>query len=160
MRKDSNGFSWLEIIIVIVIVVLTAGILVPSLWKSKSQIDETSAVRSLRMVISAESNYAQAYGTGYSSTLTTLGPPPDAMPTASMAGYLDSELTGGQKEGYSFIYSAGSADENGRITTYTLIANPLKPGQTGKTYYYVDQTGLIHTSKDHQASPNDPPIGG
>src|SRR5579859_1555622 len=105
MRKDSKGFSWLEIIIVIVIIVLTAGILVPSLWKSKAQIDEVSAVRSLRMIISAETNYAQAYGTGYSSALSTLGPPPDAMPTAAIAGYLDSELAGGEREGYSFVYT-------------------------------------------------------
>jgi|SRR5580692_3820114 type IV pilus assembly protein PilA len=160
MRKDSKGFSWLEIIIVIVIIVLTAGILVPSLWKSKAQIDETSAVRSIRTIISAESNYAQAYGTGYSSALTTLAPAPDAMPTSSMAGFLDSELAGGQREGYSFIYTAGSADENGRIPTYTLLANPVKPGESGKTYYYVDQSGLIHTSTQHQAGPNDPPIGG
>lgn len=160
MRKDSKGFSWLEIIIVIVIIVLTAGILVPSLWKSKSQIDQTSAVRSLRTIISAENNYAQAYSTGYSSSLTTLGPPPDAMPTSSLAGYIDSELAGGLKEGYSFVYTAGPQDENGRITAYTLQANPVKPGESGKTYYYVDQTGLIHTSAEHPASPNDPPIGG
>lgn len=160
MRKDSNGFSWLEIIIVIVIIVLTAGILVPSLWKSKTQIDETSAVRSLRMIISAENNYATAYGTGYSQALTTLGPPPDAMPTSSLAGYLDSELAGGNKEGYSFIYTPGGQDDSGRIAGYTLQANPVKPGETGKTYYFVDQTGLIHTSTEHQAGPNDPPIGG
>jgi type IV pilus assembly protein PilA len=160
MRKDSNGFSWLEIIIVIVIIVLTAGILVPSLWKSKTQIDEASAVRSLRTIISAENNYAQAYSTGFSSALTTLGPAPDAMPTSALAGFLDSELAGGNREGYSFIYTPGPQDENGRIPTYTLLANPVKPGATGKTYYYVDQGGLIHTSTQHQAGPNDPAIGG
>ena len=160
MLKDSKGFSWLEVIIVIVIIVLTAGILVPSLWKSKSQIDETSAVRSLRMIIAAEDNYAQAYSAGYTSALTTLGPPPDAMPTPSMAGYLDSELAGGEKEGYSFVYTPAAPDENGRIPGYTLVANPVKPGESGKTYYYVDQTRLIHTSTQHQAGPNDPPIGG
>ena len=160
MQKDSNGFSWLEVIIVLVIIFLTAGILVPSLWKSKAQIDETSAVRSLRTIIAAENNYAQAYGTGYSQALTTLGPPPDAMPTSSLAGFIDSELAGGQKEGYSFVYAAGPQDENGRIAAYTLQANPVKPGQSGKTYYYVDQTGLIHTNVQRPAGPNDPPIGG
>jgi type IV pilus assembly protein PilA len=160
MRKDSQGFSWLEIIIVIIIVVLTAGILVPSLWKSKYQIDETSAVRSLRTIMAAESNYAQAYGTGYSPTLATLGPPPDATPTSNLAGFVDSELAGGEKEGYSFVYAAGPQDENGRIATYTLQANPVKPGESGKTFYYVDQTGLIHTNAQQKAGPSDPPIGG
>ena len=53
MRKDSHGFSWLELIIVIVIIVLTAGILVPNLWKSKTTINETAAVRSIRMIIAS-----------------------------------------------------------------------------------------------------------
>ncbi|HEY6293880.1 MAG TPA: hypothetical protein VI455_20185 [Terriglobia bacterium] len=160
MRKDSHGFSWLEIIIVIVIIVLTAGVLVPNLWKSKTTIDETAAVRSIRSIIAAETNYAQAYGTGYSASLSTLGPPPDAMPTSSLAGYVDSELAEGLKEGYSFVYAAGAPGENGRIETYTLKANPVKPGETGKTYYFVDQAGLIHVNTSHEAGPNDNPIGG
>jgi len=82
------------------------------------------------------------------------------MPTSALAGFIDSELAGGLKEGYSFVYAAGSQDDNGRIAGYTLQANPVKPGESGKTYYYVDQTGLIHTSSDHPAGPNDPPIGG
>ena len=159
MRKGSQGFSWLEVIIVIVIIVLTAGILVPSLWKSKTQIDETAAVRSIRTIIAAENNYAQAYSTGYSASLSTLGPPPDAMPTSALAGYLDDELAKGSKEGYSFVYTPGAQDENGRVQGYTLKVNPVKPGETGKTFYFVDQTGLIRINASHEAGPGDAPIG-
>jgi len=160
MRKDSHGFSWLEIIIIIVIILLTAGILVPNLWKSKTQINETAAVRSIRTIIAAEVNYAQSYGTGYTSSLSNLGPPPDAMPSSSLAGYVDSELAEGLKEGYSFVYTPGPRADNGRIQTYTLKVTPVKPGETGNTFYFVDQTGLIRVNTSHEAGPKDNPIGG
>jgi len=160
MRKDSHGFSWLELIIVIVIIVLTAGILVPNLWKSKTTINETAAVRSIRMIIAAEVTYAQAYGTGYSASLSMLGPPPDAMPNSTLAGYVDGEIAAGLKEGYSFVYTPGARAENGRIQTYTLKVSPAKPGDTGNTYYFVDQTGLIRVNTSHEAGPTDNPIGG
>lgn len=159
MRKDSQGISWLEVIVVIVVIVLVAGIVVPSLWKSKSEINEGSALRSLRMITAAESNYAQAFDNGYSESLTTLGPPPDAMPSSSLAGYIDSELAGGTKEGYTFTYTAGSADANGKIQSYTLTANPANPGQ-GTTHYYVDQTGIIRQNNQQAATDKDKPLGG
>lgn len=159
MRKESQGISWLEVVVLIVVVVLVAGIVVPNLWKSKSQINEASAVRSIRMIINAEANYAQAYDTGYTPALSTLGPPPDAMPTSSLAGYIDSELAGGTKEGYTFSYTAGPADANGRIQTYTLTANPAS-SSTGSIHYFVDQTGLIRQNSQQPATDKDKPLGG
>jgi len=159
MRKESQGISWLEVIVLIVVVVLVAGIVVPNLWKSKAEINQASAVRSLRMIYNAEANYAQAYDNGFTPALSTLGPPPDAMPTAALAGYLDSELAGGTKEGYTFSYTAGPADSNGRIQTYTLTANPVS-SSTGATHYFLDQTGLIRQNTQQQATDKDKPLGG
>lgn len=159
MRKESQGISWLEVIVIIVVVVLVAGIVVPNLWKSKSEINEAAAVRSLRMIFAAEANYAQAYDTGFSQTLSTLGPPPDAMPNASLAGYIDSELAAGAKEGYTFSYTAGPADANGRIQTYTLTANPSN-ASAGTIHYYLDQTGLIRQNNQQPATDKDKPLGG
>jgi len=160
MKKDSKGIAWLEVIIVVVIVVLAVKILVPSVFSKPTEINEDSAVRSVRMIIAAETNYAQAYDTGYSSSLKVLGPPPDAMPSASLAGYLDNELSAGAKEGYSFIYRAGPRDANGRIQSYTLNVNPIRPGVTGTKYYFVDQTGVIRENPSHPATVNDTPFGG
>lgn len=160
MRKDSQGFSWLEIIIVVVVIVLAAGIVVPSLWKSKSDINDVAAVRSIRTVVLAEKNYSQAYDKGFSPTLSALGVPADAMPTAMRAGFVDSELAAGLKEGYTFTYQAGAPDQNGRIETYSLTVTPSKPGDTGSSYYFVDQTGVIHQSTAHPATAADSPFGG
>jgi len=159
MRKESQGISWLEVIVLIVVVVLVAGIVVPNLWKSKAEINEASAVRSLRMIIAAESNYAQAYDAGFTPALSTLGPPPDAMPNVSLAGYIDSELAAGTKEGYTFSYTAGAADSNGRIQTYTLTANPVS-SSTGTTHYFVDQTQIIRQNTQQPATDKDKPLGG
>ncbi|HUI41066.1 MAG TPA: hypothetical protein VL523_03755 [Terriglobia bacterium] len=160
MRKDSQGFSWLEIIIVVVVIVLAAGIVIPSLWKSKSDINDVAAVRSIRTIVLAEKNYSQAYDKGFSPSLSVLGVPPDATPTASLAGFVDSELAAGAKEGYTFTYRAGTPDENGRIQTYSLTVSPTKPGDTGSVYYFVDQTGVIHENTAHPATAMDSPFGG
>lgn len=159
MRKESQGISWLEVIVLIVVVVLVAGIVVPNLWKSKAEINEASAVRSLRVIINAEANYAQAYDTGFTPALSTLGPPPDAMPNSSLAGYIDSELAAGTKEGYTFSYAAGPADANGRIPSYTMTANPVN-SSAGSTHYFVDQTGLIRQNSQQPATDKDKPLGG
>jgi type II secretory pathway pseudopilin PulG len=159
MRKESQGITWLEIIVLIVVVVLVAGIVVPNLWKSKSDINQASAVRSLRMITNAEANYATSYDTGFSQTLATLGPPPDAAPNASLAGYIDSELSSGNKEGYNFTYAAGPADANGRIQSYTLTADPVN-SSTGAVHYYVDQTGVVRENSQQAATDKDKPVGG
>lgn len=159
MRKESKGISWLEVIVLIVVVVLVAGIVVPNLWKSKTQINEGSAVRSLRTIMAAESTYAQSYDTGFSSALATIGPPPDAMPNASLAGYIDSELAAGTKEGYTFSYTAGPADANGRIQSYALTADPVN-SSTGTVHYFVDQTGTIRQNTQQAATDKDKPLGG
>jgi type IV pilus assembly protein PilA len=160
MRKDMQGFSWIEIIIVVVVIVLSAGIVIPNLWKSKTDIDDASAIRSIRTIVLAEKNYAQSYDKGYSSSLATMGMPPDAMPSASRAGFIDSELAAGVKEGYAFNYQPGPVNENGRIQTYTLTVSPTKPGSSGNTYYFVDQTGVIRENTSHVATAADSPFGG
>jgi type IV pilus assembly protein PilA len=164
MVKDSKGFSWIELIVGLVIVVLMAKILVPSILSKQSEIDEGSALLSLHAIISAEENYAQAFDRGYSVSLGTLGPPPEAMPNSTVAGYLDDELATGVKEGYAFNYKPGSPDENGRILSYTLTANPIKPGQSGTKYYFVgptlgdEKTTIIKVNSSHAATADDKPL--
>lgn len=165
MVKDSRGFSWIELIVGLVIILLIAKILVPSIVSKQSEIDETSAVLSIHAILAAENNYAQAYDHGYSQSLATLGPPPEAMPNSTQAGYLDNELAAGLKEGYAFVYKAGPADENGRIQSYTLTVNPVKPGQSGTKYYFVspvlgdEKTEIIRVNPSHGATADDKPLG-
>jgi type IV pilus assembly protein PilA len=165
MRRDSKGFSWLELIVGLVIVILIAKILVPSIISKQSEIDETSALLSIHTIMQAENNYATAYDRGYSESLATLGPPAQAMPTSTMAGYLDDELAAGKKQGYLFVYKAGPPDQNGRIQSYTLTVNPAKPGDSGTKYYFVgptlgdQKTEIIRVNTSHPATATDKPLG-
>ena len=164
MLKDSKGFSWIELIVGLVVVVLIAKILVPSIVSKQSEIDENSAVLSIHAIIAAEDNYAQAYDRGYSQSLATLGPPPEAMPNATVAGYVDDEVAAGVKEGYGFAYKPSPADENGRILSYTLTVSPIKPGQSGTKYYFVaptlgdEKTEIIRVNASHTATADDKPL--
>ncbi len=160
MRKDSRGFSLIELLIVVAIILIIAAIAIPNLLRSRIAANQASAVGSLRTLNTANITYASTYNTGYASAMPYLAPPAaGANPTSTAAGLIDSVLASGFKSGYSFSYSA-SIGPTGRTDTYYWIASPITVGTTGTNFYFTDQSGVIRQNSTATASVSDSPIAG
>jgi type IV pilus assembly protein PilA len=176
-KRDLEGFSLIELLIVVAIILIIAAVAIPSLIGAKSSANQLSAIQSLRAINQAETLYNNTYQT-YSTTLAQLGPATGGQPSISSAGLInDTALIAGTKAGYVFKYapqgaggSGGGTGENstGGTTTggsatvlgYTVNADPLVPGKTGTAHYFLDDSGSIHVNNTAAAGPNDPTQGG
>ena len=165
MRRNSRGFSLIELLIVVAIILIIAAIAIPNLLRSRIAANQASAVGSLRTLNTSNITYASTYNTGYSAQLSYLGPGSGGTPTATQAGLTDSILSGvsgntSAKSGYNFGYTPGATDASGRINTYSYIAWPITVGTTGTNYYFTDQSGVIRQNSTAQATSSDSPIAG
>lgn len=159
MKKMNRGFSLIELLIVIAIIMIIAAVAVPNLLQSRMAANQASAVENCRDITSAEVTYATIYGVGFASSLTALGPSAGGGPASALsADLLSSPLASGTEGGYHFGYTAASADPLGHFQAFTLSANPQVPGVSGKDSYFVDQTFVIRFSASGAASASSTPL--
>ena len=153
--KRAKGFSLIELLIVVAIILIIAAIAIPNFIHSRMSANEASAVGSLRTINTACVNYSTSFGIGYPSSLATLGTSGGASSTS--ADLLDSVLAGGVKSGYTFTYVA-AAQAGGIVPTYIVNADPVVPGQTGVRHFYTDQSFVIRFNISSAATVSDSPI--
>lgn len=120
---------------------------------SRLETNERIAVGCLWTIFTAEQIFSTR-GRFFAASLKQLGPPPTgAPPGGDYAGLIDPSLASGIRSGYRFVYVAGPQTALG-IETYSVRADPVTPGVTGREHYYMDNGGVRH-NPDRQAGPND-----
>lgn len=160
-RQDSkiaSGFSLIELLIVVAIILIIAAIAVPNLLRARIAANQSAAIENCRTITSAQVLYYTTFSQGFAPSLVALGGPVGPVPTAADAQLIDQGLSSGQKSGYTFTYVALSIDANGNFQDYSLNADPTVPKATGINHYFTDEPSIIHFSTTGQASINDPPI--
>ncbi len=143
--RSQSGFSLIELLIVVAIILVIAAIAIPNLMRSRIATNEASAVNSLRTLTTAENTYYTSYPTfGFACSLKALGGgknPPDQ----TAAGLIDNSLSNGSKAGYTF--TNGVCTVQGTFTSgFQYSAAPIAPGQSGVRYFCVDTTAILKYS--------------
>jgi type IV pilus assembly protein PilA len=140
MNKQ-KGFSLIELLIVVAIILIIAAIAIPNLLKSKMAANESSAVGSIRTINTAEITYQTACPQqGYAANLLALNTGGGCVAGVAI---IDANLAAGQKSGYT-IAATGLSAVNGAFTQYTDTATPQTVGTTGQRMFCSAQTGVIY----------------
>lgn len=156
---QSSGFSLIELLIVVAVILIIAAIAIPNFLRSKMAANEAAAIENTRTITTSNVVYSTTYGIGYAANLSKMATPPAPGPvTSNAAGLLDNILAAGTKSGYVYTYAAGPFGAGGTIDAYTLQADPLTPNITGTRHFFVDATGVIRFNSAGAAGPTDTPV--
>ena len=156
MQRHQNGFSLIELLIVVAIILIIAAIAIPNLLRSKMAANEAAAVAALRTINTSSVAYSTTYGQ-YPGALASLGPmAAGSNPTSATADLIDSVLAAGTKSGYTITYTG--ATSSGVVGSYTITAAPVTQGVSGQRGFFTDQSGVIRADPAGSATASSTPL--
>jgi type IV pilus assembly protein PilA len=143
-----NGFTLMELLIVIAIILILMLMAIPTIGSLKKQANETSAINSMQVITKLQVQYESTYpSNGYACALSALGgDPKSGAPNQASSQLLQGDLTSGIKSGYIFVIgNCTKVNLNGtdRITGYQVTAVPMTVGKTGNRGFCSDEFGTI-----------------
>jgi type IV pilus assembly protein PilA len=137
-RNHRRGFSLIELLIVIAIILVIVTIAVPQYNKQMMSAHETAAIQAIQTIHAVETQYYSQFGR-YAVSLAELGPPASGAASPAAADLISKDLTEGKKSGYVFTVAATP-------TGYAISAVPEAFNSSGRRTFYSDQTLVVRNN--------------